>query len=372
MNQLLVEVKKIGHLTGSLAILKAIRSKIELTRLQKNRLCKHFPNLKGVILTGRAGTGKTHVMKEIYHGLRFDRQDGMALWLDGAATTAGRREKLKDNPYAITFWNEVCIADANDVRLLKQLSEGIISYIKHGDTDETRFTGLIIGSTNELVGKGRIGKDIEALRDRIEVIEIPPPEKYSPELALEAEKHYLAKSSEVNWLLVAEAMMAESDVVLTDTEKEKILPFWIEKIRECLDGRVLTRSAKDFLDCYVFCKRFFGTLDDPEVFHAATKLAFDSVNLSTLAISNLNLVERDIIEIVLNGNNKSCTIEDIKEGLTNRGRLISRRSMFRNIEKLIEKGNLLKIKHGHYSMLLPDKKNEEKKEQWNLNFQKNT
>ena len=71
MNNLLENVKRIGHVTAVLCVLKGLRAKIELNRKQPNRLWKQFPSLKGVILTGRAGTGKTHVMKSIYQGLNL-------------------------------------------------------------------------------------------------------------------------------------------------------------------------------------------------------------------------------------------------------------------------------------------------------------
>ena len=67
------------------------------------------------------------------------------VWVDGGATTVGRREKLKENPHSVIFWNEIGCNDLADVRLMKQITEGQISYMKHGDLEETRFTGLLVG-----------------------------------------------------------------------------------------------------------------------------------------------------------------------------------------------------------------------------------
>jgi len=363
MNELLQNVQNIGYLSAALCVLKGLRAKIELGRNQANRLGKHFPSLKGVILTGRAGTGKTYVCRQIYTGLKLDQfhKDGMtsAIWVDGAATTAGRREKFKENPHSIIFWNEIACNDISDVRLMKQIVEGVISYMKHGDLEETKFTGLLVGSTNDFSAKGKVGRDLEALRDRLDVIEVGPPDGYDPLLAIEDEAHYLSKkNSKVDWEAIAKALAQENDEVLTGRELEIIRPFWKNKVRECLDNRILTRGY-DFVDSFVFMKRFFeeyGGLEDPDVLESAIILAHESVSLNPVRLANLNVIQRDIVDKLEKSKDKTSSTNEIKDHLIECGRFINKSTMHRNLNRLIEGGYIIKVKHSEYSMLRPGSK----------------
>jgi hypothetical protein len=359
MNKILENIQRIGHVSAVLCVLKGLRAKIELNEKMPNRLGRHFPSLKGIILTGRAGTGKTHVMRQVYDGLNLSNQ--IACWVDGGATTVGRREKFKENPHSVIFWNEIGCNDLADVRLLKQITEGRISYMKHGDLDETKFTGLLIGCTNDFSATGRVGRDLEALRDRMDIVEVGAPPGYNPLHALEAEKHYFKPGEKkVNWELIKNALIKKECVRLTVEEIGALRPFWARKIRECLDGRVLTRAGKDFLDCFTFCKRFFGSLEDKEVFDTAIDLAYESVNLSSIAISNLTIVQRDIIEILKGNVSMKCSTDDIKNGLIARGRFLNKSSMFRSLNKLISSGFIIRYNHGEYSLLQKSEKSTKK------------
>jgi len=355
---LLENVYRIGHVSASLCVLKGLRAKIELNRKQANRLWKHFPSLKGVILTGRAGTGKTHVMRQIFNGLnlksltKLNTQTGV--WVDGGATTVGRREKLKENPHSVIFWNEIGCNDLPDVRLLKQITEGCISYMKHGDLEETKFSGLLIGCTNDFSAKGKIGRDLEALRDRMDVVEVGPPIGYDPILAIEEEKHYFRRyTEEPDWHAIADALTIETEETLSFAERDKIRPFWIYKIRECLDDRVLTRAGNDFIDCFIFCKRFFGTLDDEDVFEAAVNLAYDSVTINAISISDVSLTQKDIIDSLRNSTDKTVNTGHLTTWLRGCGRFINNSTLHRNLNKLVEKGFIVKVQHGQYSLLRP-------------------
>lgn len=363
MNELLESINNIGHSNAALCILKGLRSKIELHREQPNRITKHFPNLKIVMLIGRAGTGKTHAMRSIFDGLKLSKftTDGTpsSVWLDGSATTVGRREKLKESPHSIIWWNEIQTNDISDVRLMKQISEGVISHYKHGDLEEVKFTGLLVGCSNDISAKGKVGKDLEALRDRMDVIHVGPPKGYDPKLAIEDKKHYLNIGTRVvDWGLIANSLSVKTDEVLSAEERENIKPFWLTKIRECLDNRVLTRAGNDFIDCFVFMKRLFsnyGGLADNDVFTAAIDLAYESVNLNPLSISNLTIIQKDIVDVLQIQDDKTCDTSEIKDWLVESGRFISKSTMHRNLNKLIEQGLILKRKHGEYSLLKQDK-----------------
>ena len=356
MIELLENVRRIGHASAALCILKGLRAKIELNRKQPHRLWRHFPSLKGVILTGRAGTGKTHVMRQIFNGLNLNNlgknKQYTGIWVDGGATTVGRREKFKENAHSIICWNEIGCNDISDVRLMKQITEGCISYMKHGDLEETKFTGLLIGCTNDFSAKGKVGRDLEALRDRMDIVEVGPPTGYDALLAIEDEKHYFAKNAaQVDWQQIAQALARQTDELLTPEERDKIRPFWVYKVRECLDDRVLTRAGSDFIDCFMFCKRFFGSLEDEDVFETAVDLAYDSVTMNAISISDLSIIQKDIIDALNVSNDKTITTADAKDYLKGCGRFINASTMHRNLNKLIEKGFIIKTQHGEYSLL---------------------
>jgi hypothetical protein len=276
------------------------------------------------------------------------------VWVDGGATTVGRREKLKENPHSAIFWNEIGCNDLADVRLMKQITEGRISYMKHGDLEETYFTGLLIGCTNDFAAKGKVGRDLEALRDRMDIVEVGPPYGYDPLLAIEDELHYFRKNAALcDWHMIVEALIQETDEVLSPEDRDKIRPFWAYKIRECLDDRVLTRAGSDFVDCFIFCKRFFGTLDDESVFSTAVNLAYDSVAMNPIAISNLPLIQRDIVDSLYSNGDKTITTASCREWLGNCGRFINNSTLHRHLNKLVEKGCIVKVRHGEYSLLRP-------------------
>jgi hypothetical protein len=355
--KLLEEIKSISPQTSAvLGVLKGIRAKIELNRKQTNRINAHFASLKGVILTGGAGTGKSTIVREIFHGLGLEYapngKNPPGVWMQGGSTVVGRREKFKEHADKVIVWDEINVNDLSDVRLLKQITEGKITHYKWGDTESSDFTGLLIGTTNDFSAKGKIGRDLEALLDRLDIIEVGPPDGYTPEGALEG-KYYKEQKKGPNWKVISTALRRETDIVLSPKEIQNIKPFWIQKVREALNDRVLTRSGIDYVDCMVFCKRFFGGLDDGEVFDAAIQFANTCVNLTTVSLSNLKLAERDVINFLKSQANKTAVLGDISGYLKYTGRYTSDRQIFRTLNSLIEQGLVVRHKHGTYSMLRP-------------------
>jgi hypothetical protein len=302
-------------------------------------------------------------MRTIFNGLQLHQQNENGIpggiWLDGAATVVGRREKFKEYPNSCFFWNEVNVGDSSDIRLLKQTTEGIISYLKFGDLDETKFSGLLICNCNEFVAKGKVGKDLEALRDRADIIEVGAPQGYSPELALEAERHYLPPPQAIDWQAISTALVRETDEILTEEERNKIRPYWGFKVRECLDGRVLTRAGKDFIDCFIFMKRYFGDLNDPEIFHAAIGLAYDSVTISPLPVAHLTITQRDIVEALCANIDKTLAIGDIRKKIFDNGRFTGNTTLYRHLNKLVEAGFIIRTGFGEYSLLKQDTQQDE-------------
>ncbi len=358
MNKLLEEIKKIGTLSAVLNILMSLKAKIELNRKQENRLAAHFPNSKLCILSGRAGSGKTYIMRSIFEGLNLHskNKDDMptAIWVEGAATSVGRRELFKENPNALYFWNEINITDLADLRLMKQLAEGLISYYKFGSVEEIKFQGLLIGTTNDFSAKGKIQKEIESLRDRTNLIDVGPPIGYDELLAIEKQKHYYkSHPASIDWHMIADSLRRETTEILTEDELDFIRPFWAYKCRECLDSRILTRSGKDFVDAFVFCKRMFGGLDDDDVRDATISFAYEVVCLSPIPMANLSVTQQDMVDALKSIEDKTISTGDMKKWLETTGRFINASTLHRNLNKLVENGFIVKVRHGNYSLLRP-------------------
>ena len=132
---------------------------------------------------------------------------------------------------------------------------------------------------------------------------------------------------------------------------------WATKIRECLDDRVLTRAGYDFVDCFVFMKRFFkayGGLQDEDVFAAAVDLAYECVTLNPVCIANMGVVQRDMVYSLQSAPDKTRTTTENKDWLIETGRFISKSTMHRNLNQLVERGLIIKLKHGEYSMMRKD------------------
>ena len=132
-----------------------------------------------------------------------------------------------------------------------------------------------------------------------------------------------------------------------------IIPFWAWKCRECLDGRILTRAGKDFIDAFVFCKRLFGGLDDDDVRDATITFAYEVVCLSPIPMAYLSVTQQDMIDALHSTEDKVISTGNVKKWLETTGRFINNSTLHRNLNKLVEKGFIIKISHGQYSLLRP-------------------
>jgi AAA+ superfamily predicted ATPase len=161
-----------------------------------SRTCEYFfksgsplPNapFKGFLLQGPPGTGKTEIVKQVAR--KLDRRMGNVYWLfiDGASIAApkwGDAEKaLRNvfktteqlsknyrNPRLLVHFDDIeCLMMARGAELAKEWHYSINSILFHEIDKLDPISTILCGTTNrpDLVD--------EALRDRLYVIEVPPP-----------------------------------------------------------------------------------------------------------------------------------------------------------------------------------------------------
>ena len=161
-----------------------------------SRTCEYFfksgsplPNspFKGFLLEGPPGTGKTEIVKQVAR--KLDRRLGNVHWLfiDGASiatpkwgdaekalrrvfNTAEQLSKEHRNPKLIVHFDDVeCLMMARGVEPAKEWHYSINSILFHEIDRLDPFSVVVCATTNrpDLVD--------DALRDRLFVIEVPPP-----------------------------------------------------------------------------------------------------------------------------------------------------------------------------------------------------
>lgn len=161
-----------------------------------SRTCEYFfksgspiPNspFKGFLLEGPPGTGKTEIVKQVAR--KLDRRLGNVHWLfiDGASIAAPKwgdaekalrrvfktteqLSKAHRNPKIIVHFDDVeCLMMARGAELAKEWHYSINSILFHEIDRLDPFSTIVCATTNrpDLVD--------EALRDRLFIIEVPPP-----------------------------------------------------------------------------------------------------------------------------------------------------------------------------------------------------
>ncbi len=178
--RLIEELKNVhnGQPTAVAAILMAIRTRMEKKSGVKNALGKVFNGNRGVMFVGRAGVGKTRLMKKIWNGLALwsIASDGRALgvWLPstGGGSGVGIYQLLEEFNDSIIFADELSLDTSMHVHVLKQVAHGELCRPRHQHIGVTPFTGLLVGATNAIkLPGGTKMEHLVATLDRFMVIQ---------------------------------------------------------------------------------------------------------------------------------------------------------------------------------------------------------
>lgn len=354
---LIEQLKNLHHqATVPAAILMAIRAKIEAKREVKERINKGFEGNRGVLVVGKAGTGKSRVMKKIYNGLGLDtinsagKQVGKYLDSAGASTAIGIYETLEIYNDSILFIDEMSLDTPKHLHILKQVAHNKIARQKHNALDEFDFTGMLVCSTNAIrLPRSNNLRHLFAVLDRFYTIQAKPPDK-KPEdyadliLGEEEEK-------DVDWKIIRQALMREGAELPNRKEKAIFKHVWRKKTGEILDPtRAHYRSCQTAYDIFLFVKRFFNTdlSKDKMALKFAIRMINDTVSFNFIGLLDLTPLEEVIYNKI--ASKAEVTLQGIVGECESVGMSVSVRHIHNVLNKLIYNRIIFRSRHGYYSI----------------------
>lgn len=361
-NLILKEISRIhpSQPTIPATILMAIRARMEFKAGVENRIGKCFPDgSRGVLMVGKAGTGKTSLMQKIYHGLGMDDvdYDGNALgtWISSAdaSTGVGMYQLFEHNSDSIIFADELSLDTKLHVKIIKQIANGQIVRPRHGNIEPINFTGLLIAATNAIKVPNNT-KDVEhvlAVLDRFMVVKTKKPKISASETMRNVLDGIDMEPEEPNWKTISRAIVRPSLNDLSGREKILLKRIWAKKARQILDPtRAQYRNVHAAIDIFLFLKRITGVKDindHKDIAQFAAKMIDDCIIFNPVNILWLEPIEEIIYESIERRKVTSMSqilIDVKKAGLDN-----SRQHVHKVIDKMLRNRLIWRPSHGNYS-----------------------
>ncbi len=360
--KLLAELNKVHVQTSMVAaMLLAIRARMEHKAGHKNRIGKGFPNgNRGILFVGKAGVGKTRVMSRLFEGLNLGstNEEGnvVGTWLPstGGSSGVGMYEVLEMYNNSIIFADELSLDTEMHVHVLKQIANGELCRPRHGSIDTIPFQGLLIGATNavKLPPDNRL-EHLLATLDRFMVVQAKTEHRTPLEtldMVLDDEE-----SPVPNWDMIISGLTRNKLYDLNAKEKSQLKIIWKNKSREIIGSqRDQFRNSQAAIDIMLFTKRFFGVNDlttDKVALDFATQMIDDCILFNPIGILWLNPLQQVIYDKVKSL--ESVTTAQILTSVSKSGISVSRQSVAKALNKMIENCLLLRIDKGKYSTKLP-------------------
>lgn len=368
--RLLNELLKIhSQNTAPAAILLAIRARMEHKANISNRIGKMFPNgNRGVLFIGKAGTGKSSFMKRMFDGLNLgitnSEGNPIGKWIPstGGSTGVGIYEVLEIYNDSIIFADELSLDTEKHVHVIKQIANGELVRPRHGNVEPIPFSGVLVGATNaiKLPKNNRELEHVLATLDRFIVVKTKTiarnPEEVMDTVLTDKE------SEQIDWNLIAEALVSSNNDDLNQNEKTLIKEVWNEKSREILDTtRAQWRNSQTVIDIFLFCKRFFSIKDltkNDEILKFAQDMIDDCVLFNPVNILWLTPLEQTIYDFVRS--KEVATTSQIISSVANAGLSVTRMTISRTMNRMQENHLIMRRSHGKYSCKQPG-------ESYNLN-----
>lgn len=357
MNPILKQISAL-HLqpTVAAAVLMCLRGRIEYKKGVKNRIGGSFPRPKSCLIFGRAGTGKTTLMKSVFEGFGLDGTndvgDIVSVYHDsaGCSTTVGIAAVLEQYGEAIHFFDEFSMNTAGHVALIKQISNGRIFRQRHQNVDPFQFDGTLIAATNGVRPPPLAEvEDLLATLDRFIVVEAKPV-KHVPGAYFDAVIRYQQQPQEVDFGLLSEALNNDCFDDLTTRELKFARRLWREKACEILDGgeRAQYRNVKTVIDIVTFIKRILELEDltiDEEAKSFCRQMIRDCIVLNPTGLFALTPAQRAVLNVV---NEKEGTVS-FQDVAVRCRTLQGAGNVHRVLNSLMSLGLLYRTMHGKYS-----------------------
>ena len=366
MNKNLSELYKLSsQSTLAGAVLMSLRGRIEWKRGWSNRIGGSFRIPKSVLMVGRAGTGKTSLMRGVFEHLLGGAEGENAILNDsgdlvamyhpsaGSSTAVGVRETLRQYGNCVHFFDEMSLNSRAHVALIKQIANGQICAQKHGDIQPFTFDGMIIAATNGIRPPPPAEmEDLLATLDRFILVEA----KAAPH---DAEGYFEAvanpaKRPAPDWGILKAALGSKNRVDLAPQEIEFARSLWSVKSAEILDNdqRAHYRNAKQVLDICLFVKRFAGCEDlsgDEECASFVRAMVRDCVILNPAPLFQMTAAEKAVFGVIVSKDGKA-TLQDVA---TRCRSVHGAGNVHRVLNRVMSLGLAYRTAQGHYSHVVP-------------------
>lgn len=367
--RLIQELKNVHSIqpTAVAAILLSIRTRMEKKRNDEmvrrgenpleGALGAAFRGSRGVLFVGRAGVGKTRLLRKIWSGLslgaicRDGRPLGVYLPSTGGGSGVGIYQILEEYNESIVVADELSLDTEMHVHVLKQVAHGELCRPRHKQINVIPFNGLMIGATNavKLPNNTKL-EHLVATLDRFTVIQSKSP-AIDPEDVFDTVFNGHSEPV-VDWDLISGAITRKAMYRHTEAEYAWALEVWQEKCREILDPRRRNeqfRNASAFKDIIWFCKRFFGVKDllaDDAAKSFVEEMVNDCILFNPVGILNLKPIEQVIYDLC---KDDEAETGEILRAVTASGITVSRQTVMTTLSKMCENNLILRTAHGKYA-----------------------
>jgi len=359
MQSIITELKKIHtQYTVPLAVMLSLRSRIEKKRGIADRIGSVFPNgCRGVLLSGRAGTGKTTSIREIFDGLKLESQNSegrqVGKWFSSAGytTAPGLLAMLALYNNSIVFMDELSLDTQSHIGILKQIANGELLHQKYENIESIPFDGMVIAATNGIrVPRGNSLEHLLAVMDRFVVIKVKP-QKTSPEGYMDDVLSGNKEKAVVNWSTISSNLLNNNYTSLSDAEQELLSDIWATKSTEILDpSRSQYRNCHYARDIFVFIKRFFNIdslVDNIPAQTVINDMIDDTIIFNPVSVLWLSPIEETIYNTI--SSKQEISLQEIVSACDTAGQSVSVKHIHSIINTMISNLIIYRTRHAKYS-----------------------
>jgi len=362
LSNLIGEINKIcDQKSLPLAVMMAIKARMEHKAGLFNRIGRVFPDgNRHVLLLGRAGSGKTQLLKSIYEGLGLGSENKygqkVARWISsaGASTGIGIYETLECYNNSIIFIDEFSLETKQHIHVLKQIGNGEIIKPKHRNIEPVQFNGLVLAATNgiNIPNKPNQLEHICAVLDRFVVVKA----KNSSDKEDLIGQILEPSSAKCNWQIIKESLCKENYSSLSPDEILLLKSKWEIKSEHIIDKESSQfRNAWLAHDIFLFVKRFFGVenLNTDKGAQTLINEMFDDL----IVFNNINVMQMSSFEqIIYNTLSKSeMTFKELANTCEKTGQMPNFGHLRKTLDKMVLNKIICYLGNNKYAVKLTSK-----------------